>query len=107
MRWVRSLGAACFVLVFDLGASVSASNGIPTDQADLTQEINLRCMYEMGEFGDAGMQACVKSDLDAVAALRKYPPEAQDVIARCVQAQWTRGYAMIQQCVDRTLQQGK
>jgi len=104
MRWVRNVGAAWFVLFFCIGAAWSASNGIPDDQADLTQEITLRCMYDMGEFGEAGMQACVQSDLDAVAALRQYPPEAQEVIARCVQSQWTRGYAMVRQCVDRALQ---
>ena len=104
---MTSSWAAWFVLVFASGAAVSASNGIPTDPADLTQEITLRCMYEMGEFGEAGMQACVQSDLDAVEAMRKYPPQAQDLIARCVDAQWTRGYATVQQCVDRALQQNK
>jgi len=107
IRRGTSFWLAWFVLLFESGVAVSASNGIPTDPADLTQEITLRCMYDMGEFGEAGMQACVQSDLDAVEALKQYPPQAQDLIARCVEAQWTRGYAMVQQCVDRALKQSK
>ena len=79
--------------------------GIPDDPAEITQEIIMRCMYDMGEFGEIGVQACVKADLEAVEALRKYPPEAGRVIDRCFQSQWTRGYAVVRQCVDAELRE--
>ena len=63
----------------------------------------MRCMYEMGEFGNLGMQVCVNADQEAVDALKHYPPEADAAIARCFQSLWTRGYAVVQQCVDAEL----
>ena len=77
--------------------------GVPKDPAEITQEITLRCMYDMGEFGQAGMEACVKADRAAVEALKRYPAEAQPVIDRCFQAKWTLGYSVVQQCVEKEL----
>jgi len=76
---------------------------IPADPAEITQEVTMRCMYDMGEFGQAGMDACVKADLAAVEALKRYPPEAQPIIDRCFLARWTLGYSMVQQCVNAEL----
>jgi len=74
---------------------------IPKDPAEITQEITLRCMYDMGEFGQVGMEACVQADLAAVEALKRYPPEAQPIIDRCFQDRWTLGYSVVQQCVEK------
>lgn len=96
-----ALALICAVqLLFEQRARAS---GIPKDPADITQEINLRCVYDMGEFGEIGLKACVKADLDAVEALRKYPPEADAVIDRCFQSQWTLGYAVVRQCVEQEM----
>ncbi len=84
-------------------ASHAAAAGLPEDPAEITQEITLRCMYEMGEFGDMGLQACVQADQEAVEALKRYPPEARATIDRCYQAMWSRGYALVRHCVDREL----
>ncbi len=75
--------------------------GMPEDPAEITQEITLRCMYEMGEFGAIGVQACVQADQEAVAAMKQYPPSAREAIDRCYQSTWTRGYAVVRQCVDQ------
>ena len=87
-------------LLPDLAADAAT---IPKDPAEITQEITLRCMYDMGEFGQVGMEACVEADLAAVEALRRYPPEAQPVIDRCFQGKWTLGYSVVQQCVEKEL----
>ena len=76
---------------------------IPTDKSELTQEIYLRCLYDMGEFGDAGLQSCMATDLAAAEALTRYPPEARPVIDRCFDSKWTQGYGSVQACVERDL----
>lgn len=73
------------------------------DQADLVQEVTVRCIYDMGEFGDDAVQACMRADLAAAEALTGYPPAARGIVDRCTRALWTRGYAMVQVCVERDL----
>jgi len=91
------------VLLVLPAASHAAAAGLPEDPAEITQEITLRCMYEMGEFGESGLQACVQADQEAVEALKQYPPEARAAIDRCYQSAWSRGFALVRQCVDREL----
>lgn len=79
----------------------ASAAGMPEDPAEIIQEITLRCMYEMGEFGDIGLQACVQADQEAVAAMKQYPPSAGEAIDRCYQSKWTLGYAVVRQCVDQ------
>jgi hypothetical protein len=92
---------ACVALIPATKAFPAA--GIPTDKAELTQEISLRCIYDMGEFGDEAVQLCMRTDLAAAEALTRYPPQAQPFVDRCFQTQWTRGYATVQMCVDEDL----
>jgi hypothetical protein len=73
------------------------------DKADLVQEVTLRCIYDMGEFGDDAVQACMRADLAAAEALTAYPADAQPVVDRCMKTMWTRGYGMVQGCVERDL----
>jgi hypothetical protein len=73
------------------------------DKADLNQEVTLRCIYDVGEFGDDAVQACRLADLAAAEALTKYPPEAQAIVDRCMKSMWTRGYGMVQLCVDQDI----
>jgi hypothetical protein len=73
------------------------------DKADLVQEVTLRCIYDMGEFGDEAVQACMRADMAAAEALTAYPAVAQPVVARCMKSTWTRGYGMVQVCVERDL----
>jgi hypothetical protein len=91
------LACAAFVAA---GAAHADAATIPTDQAELTQEVNLRCIYDMGEFGDDAVQLCMRADLAAAEALMKYPPQVQPLVDRCLQAMWRRGYAMVQLCVE-------
>jgi len=98
LDFLIALTLVCFILLQSPMQAKAA--GIPRDPAQITQEINLRCMYEMGEFGEIGLEACVKADLAAVEALKRYPPEAQPIIDRCFQERWTLGYVVVQQCVD-------
>jgi len=107
MRNLHLRGLALVCIVPLQAAQQAHAAGIPKDPAEITQEITLRCMYDMGEFGQAGMDACVKADLAAVEALKRYPPEAQPIIDRCFQAKWTLGYSVVQQCVDGELRSRK
>jgi hypothetical protein len=73
------------------------------DKADLVQEVTLRCIYDMGEFGDDAVQACMRADLAAAEALAAYPADAQPIVERCMKTMWTRGYGTVQGCVERDL----
>lgn len=85
------------------GASADAVN-IPTDPAELTQEISMRCIYDSGEFGDDAVQACMRADRAAANALMQYPADAEGVVNRCLAALWQRGYSMVQVCVEQDLE---
>jgi len=73
------------------------------DKADLTPEVILRCIYDVGEFGEEAVHACMRADLAAAEALTKYPAEAQAIVARCREAIGTQGYGMVQVCVEQDI----
>ena len=98
----RLFPLACAALLAQSAHTVAAA-GMPKDQAELTQEVALRCIYEMGEFGDDAVLVCMRADLAAAEALTRYPPEAQGIVARCFDVAWTRGYGVVQFCVEQDL----
>ncbi|MCW5604783.1 MAG: hypothetical protein KIS79_13910 [Burkholderiales bacterium] len=99
MRLVLIPALVCCTLFAAAGTAMAA--GIPTDKAELTQEITLRCVYDMGEFGNDGVQACIRADMAAAETLAGYPPEAKSIVDRCFSTLWSRGYGMVQRCVER------
>jgi len=60
-----------------------------SEEADLKEEIVLRCHYEMGEFGVEAVQHCVETENAALQALSAYPEQAKAIVSRCTQD--TRG----------------
>lgn len=97
-----AVALACAALLAGAGGA-HATAGIPKDKDELTQEITLRCIYDMGEFGEIGVQECTRADRAAAEALTRYPPQVQSVVDRCLQTQWGRGYATVQMCVEQDL----
>jgi hypothetical protein len=76
---------------------------IPKDKAELNQEISMRCIYDMAEFGDDAVQTCMRAEVTAADELTRYPPRAQALVDRCLQTTWARGYQMVQVCVEQDL----
>ena len=97
---------ACAALFASLACAQGQQAEIPKDKAELMQEVSLRCMYDMAEFGEDAVQTCMRAEVVAAEALTRYPPKVQPVVDRCLQAMWARGYQMVQVCVERELKAG-
>jgi hypothetical protein len=93
---------------WDLGRLVVAAilllpaAALPSDDADLLQEVVFFCHYHMGEFGVEAVRACVDRDLAAAKALEAYPAQAQKIVARCETLRGN-GWSMVKACADRDL----
>ncbi len=95
-----ALALAGTFLAAATAGSASAAR-MPTDKADLTQEIYVRCLYELGEFGNDALQACMATDQAAAEKLISMPPEAQPIVDRCFTARWQQGYGSVLACVEK------
>lgn len=98
VRFALGTLRAPILFIFLLAPAVRAE-----DEVNLTQEVILRCIYDVGEFGEQAVHACMRADLAAAEALKKYPAEAQAIVDRCREAIGTRGYGMVQVCVERDI----
>lgn len=58
---------------------------------------------QMGEFGNAGMHACVRSEREARVALADYPDELGDIVGRCYGAMRVAGWDSVKLCSDRDI----
>jgi hypothetical protein len=93
------LGRLVVAAIFLLPAAV-----LPSDDADLLQEVVFFCHYHMGEFGVEAVRACVDRDLTAAKALEAYPVQAQKIVARCAETLRGSGWSMVKACADRDLE---
>jgi hypothetical protein len=74
--------------------------------AEDSSEIVTRCIFDIGEFGAEAVDICVRYDVEARNALKDYPPEAEQLIAKCTNRMKGGGWAMVKRCVDRGLADG-
>jgi hypothetical protein len=81
-----------------LAAALFIPFASPADEAeDLRASIVVRCLYHVGEFGSQLVDICVRDDLAAAQALRKYPASIVDHCAGRVQGD---GWTGIKMCAD-------
>ena len=73
-------------------------------RADINDEAVNRCMYEVGEFGNAMVQTCIEQDVSAAKQLMTYPRAAREAIARCTEKLQVRGWPTVKTCVDKELE---
>lgn len=78
----------------------------PPLHAEDSSEIVTRCIFDMGEFGSEAVDICVRYDVEARNALKDYPPEAAQLIAKCTDRMKGGGWVMVKRCVDRGLAEG-
>tara|TARA_R110002049_G_scaffold281333_1_gene460839 strand:- start:8483 stop:8788 length:306 start_codon:yes stop_codon:yes gene_type:complete len=83
-----------------LSSQVTAADAI-------TQEIIDRCREQSGEFGSILVKSCVDMDVDAYAALQKYPAKHQPIIDRCMKESLEFGYILVKSCVDMDIEAEK
>jgi len=70
-------------------------------EAELNSEMVIRCQYRMGEFGNEGVDTCVKAEREARVALADYPDEFEDIVRRCYREMSQAGWDMVQMCSDK------
>ena len=105
LRWHRRCTPAAFGLsLLAVCGGASAARPLSEDKADLTQEIVLRCMHEIGEFGNDAVQSCIQSETAAAEALKAYPSHTRKIVDRCLDAAWARGYQTVKLCADRDIE---
>ena len=76
----------------------------PVTWAEQTDEVVDRCLYHMGEFGTAMVQACVDQELSAARALSQYPEEVKEIVARCTRHMQKNGWSMVKACADQDIE---
>jgi len=74
------------------------------EEADLREEIFLRCYYEMGELGEEALHRCIEAETAAVRALAAYPESARPVVDRCTKHTRANSWGMVKVCVDSDLE---
>ena len=70
------------------------------EEQDFRAAVVMRCYYAVGEFGSELVDRCVKEDLAAADALKKYPPESASLIQSCTDRLIGDGHGRIKACVD-------
>ena len=102
MKFRLMVAAALGVCVLpNLADAVDVHTG-ETEQ-ELNAQMVVRCHYQMGEFGNAGLHACVRSEREARVALADYPDELEDIVGRCYRAMRVAGWDSVKLCSDRDI----
>ena len=99
-----------FIVAVVLGISLVPNASIAVElstggksEAELNTEMVVRCQYQMGEFGNEGIQVCIEGEREARVALAGYPDELEDIVKRCYRAMRKAGWGMVQTCSDRDI----
>lgn len=74
-----------------------------SEDADLREEIVLRCHYERGEFGVEVVRLCVEAENSALSDLSAYPEAAKPIVSRCTRQRQGNGWEIVKMCVDNYL----
>src|SRR5262245_8730465 len=80
-----------------------AADAAQTEEADLKEEIILRCHNEMGEFGVEMVQHCIEAENAALKDVSSYPDKAAAIVSRCKRYGHDRGWAMVKVCIDQDI----
>lgn len=100
MKFRLMVAAALGVFALpNLAGAVDVYTG-ETEQ-ELNAQMVVRCQYQMGEFGNAGLHACIASEREARAALADYPDELADIVGRCYLTMRMAGWDSVKLCSDR------
>jgi hypothetical protein len=84
-----------------LAAMLSLTVGAARSQ--VLDEITKRCQADMGQFGEAMVQACVDQDLKSLRELNSYQEAHTPILERCLFQMGEQGYALVQDCVDQDI----
>lgn len=98
-RW---LPPGCLALAGWL--SLGTASALDLRDPELSQQILLRCYYYVGEFGEAGVRACVDDESAALDALADYPQAAQGIVARCTEDYEASGWQIVKRCADNDIE---
>ncbi len=97
---VRAIRAGMIVPVLFAAALLSPFAAIADEAQDLKAAIVVRCIYSSGEFGNQLVDICVRDDLAAAQALRKYPAV---IVDNCAGRMQDDGWARVKMCADEDI----
>jgi hypothetical protein len=100
--WSKSFTSKAILI--PIGVLIVFYLALAQANADVTQEIIMRCRTQMQEYGSAMVKACVDQDIAALRALNGYPTEHQAIVSRCYRQMKDYGYAMVKACADQDIQ---
>jgi hypothetical protein len=84
-----------------LALSVCAT-AAPTEE-DLKADIVYFCYNQMGEFGAAGVDICVKAEQSALRDLSLYSQQHREIVQRCTERVEGAGWQLVKACVDKDI----
>ena len=99
----RSQGAKWTLAAVAIAVSLCTGYAAQTEEADLKEEIILRCHNEMGEFGVEMVQNCISAENVALKEVSSYPDKATAIVSRCKRYAHDRGWAMVKVCIDQDI----
>jgi SepF-like predicted cell division protein (DUF552 family) len=84
-------------------ASILLLPASPLQADDVKAEVVVRCIHDMGEWGNEMIKRCVEGDLAAAEALQAYPEEHRRIVDRCTKRMQRRGWEMVKLCADKDI----
>lgn len=88
-------------MVLGLGAPLPQASGADNEES----EIVVGCHFSMGEWGQEGIQMCIRENMAARAEVRSYPEEHQRIVERCARRR-ELGWSIVKKCVDDEIAAG-
>jgi hypothetical protein len=85
-----------------LGALVPAQASAVSEEES---EIIVGCHFSMGEWGQEGIQMCIRENMAVRAEVRAYPEEHQQIVERCARRR-ELGWSVVKKCVDDEIAAG-
>ena len=84
-----------------LAVAAFAADGRKEEQ--LRADIVYFCYNQMGEFGAAGVDTCVRAEQAAMQALSLYPQQHREIVQRCTQRLESAGWQLVKACADKDI----
>ena len=93
-----------YLLLAALGfISIPAFAAESSREEALGADIVYLCYNQMGEFGAAGVDTCVKAEQSAMRALSLYPLQHREIVQRCTERLEGAGWQLVKSCVDKDI----
>jgi hypothetical protein len=104
---ISTIGRRVLLCILLANAAWTAYPVFPADEAkdeERRADIIYRCYNQMGEFGAAGVDTCVKAEQSAMRALSLVPSQHREIVQRCTDRLEGAGWQLVKACVDKDIE---